>query len=120
MPMTVHHERDNVYRLEIRGVLQALDFTACQATLVAEMDRVGPVRLLFLLEDFQGWAPEDNWHDLDFYVRHGDRIERIAIVGDERWRDESLMFAADGLRRAPVEFFADGQAANARAWLLAG
>ena len=27
---------------------------------------------------------------------HGDRIERIAIVGDERWRSESLMFASAG------------------------
>ena len=57
------------------------------------------------------------WSDLSFYVKHGDKIERIAIVGPERWRSEALMFAAADLRKAPVEFFAEGDVAEARAWL---
>ena len=52
-----------------------------------------------------------------YYVKYGDRIERIAIVGPERWRSETLMFA--GVRRAPVGFFVDGAIAEARAWLTA-
>ena len=56
---------------------------------------------------------------MTFYVKHGDSIERIAIVGDERWRGEALMFAAADLRRAPVEFFAESALAEARAWLSA-
>ena len=55
--------------------------------------------------------------DLTFYVKHGGAIERIAIVGDERWRSESLMFAGADLRKAPVEFFSPEKAADARAWL---
>ena len=35
-------------------------------------------------------------NDLTFYVKHGEAIERIAIVGDEKWRTESLMFAGCG------------------------
>ena len=50
---------------------------------------------------------------------HGDAIERMAIVGDERWRGESLMFAAADLRKGPVEFFAAAAAADARRWLAA-
>ncbi len=57
--------------------------------------------------------------DLTFYVKHGGAIERIAIVGDERWRSQSLMFAGADLRKAPVEFFSPEQAADARAWLSA-
>ena len=60
-----------------------------------------------------------NWNDMSFYVKHGDSIERIAIVGDERWRGEALMFAAADLRKGPVEFFSQPAVAEARAWLVA-
>jgi hypothetical protein len=117
--MTVRHERDNVYRVEVRGLLRKPDFEVCGGMLVREMARIGSVRLLFLLEDFDGWHPHDDWKDLTFYVTHGNQIERIAIVGDERWRSESLMFAGADLRTAPVEFFGADDLAGARAWLSA-
>jgi hypothetical protein len=51
-------------------------------------------------------------------VAHGDSIDRIAIVGDERWKSETLMFASADLRRGPVEFFSSQNGlAEARAWL---
>ena len=52
-------------------------------------------------------------------MSYGDAITRIAIVGDERWRSEMLMFAAADLRKAPVEFFSEGAITTARAWLAA-
>ncbi len=119
MPMTVHHEHGNVYRVEIRGILRTSEFAQCQGVLVQQMRRVGEVRLLFVLEDFDGWEPHEDWRDLSFYVEHGDRIERIAIVGDERWRSEALMFASADLRKAPVEFFSRDDVVRARAWLSA-
>lgn len=56
---------------------------------------------------------------MSFFVQHGAAIERIAVVGDERWLDDVLMFAAAGLRRAPVRFFAAGALVDARRWLMA-
>jgi SpoIIAA-like len=117
MPITLEHERDNVYRLEVRGILRKSDLDRCQDVLAGEIGRIGPVKLLFLLEGFEGWEPHADWNDLTFFVKHGDSIERIAIVGPERWRSPALMFAAADLRRAPVEFFPVDDAADARAWL---
>jgi hypothetical protein len=120
MPATLHHERDNVYRLDVGGVLSKEDLDRVQELLLKEMDRTGvrTVRLLVVLEGFEGWdSRSSNWSDLTFYVKHGDRLERIAIVGDERWRDHALMFAAADLRRGPVEFFASDAMSDARAWL---
>jgi len=119
MPMTMGHERGNLYRVEIRGVLRKAEIDRCQDELRVEIARVGPVKLLIALKAFEGWEPHANWNDLTFYVKHGDAIERIAIVGDERWRAEALMFAAADLRKGPVEFFSEAAAAEARAWLSA-
>jgi SpoIIAA-like len=117
MPITLQHQGDNVYRLEVRGTLLKADLDRCQDELAGQMVRTGPVRVLFVLAGFTGWEKDANWSDLSFYMKHGDRIERIAIVGDERWRDEALMFAAAGLRKGPVEFFTEE--ADARKWLTA-
>lgn len=119
MPAVIHRERDNIYRLDVSGVLSKTDLDRTQDVLLAGMEHaaLGKARLLVVLDDFQGWDSTSNWSDLGFYVRHGDRLERIAIVGDARWRDPAMMFAAADLRRAPVQFFPTDAIANAEKWL---
>ncbi len=117
MPIELHHERDNVFRIDVRATLRQREFEHCQEEVLHEVSRLGPVRLLFVLDRFEGWDSQDNWHDLSFFVRHGDAIERIAIVGDERWRDLALMFAAADLRKAPVEYFGEQEFVKAHSWL---
>ena len=117
MPVTTQHERDNIYRVELGGTLRKEEFDRCGEHLADEIGRLGPIRLLFVLQDFEGWERGGNWNDLAFYVRYGDQIERIAIVGPERWRDETMMFAVAGLRKGPVEFFDEGALTAARTWL---
>jgi len=115
--MQVHHETANIFRVDVRGLLRQSELERCQREVLDEASRTGTVRLLFVLEGFKGWDPSDNWRDMSFYVTHGDVIERIAIVGDERWRDVAMMFAAADLRKAPVEFFDEDALEEARAWL---
>lgn len=120
MSAHLHHEQNDVYRLEVAGQLSAAEFDAAGKGLIDGMNRSanGTVRLLVVLQpQFSGWDPGSNWSDLTFYVRHGDRLAKIAIVGDEQWRDHALMFAAAGLRRSPVEYFPTGAIDAAREWL---
>jgi len=72
-----------------------------------------------VLQGFEGWESNPRWDDLTFFISHGDAIAKIALVGDERWRDEALMFAAADIRKAPVKFFAPAALDEARAWLTA-
>jgi hypothetical protein len=110
-------ERDGVYRLDVSGLLAKSEFDHWQAVLAREIDRIGAVRLLVVLDRFDGWDQRDNWSDLNFYATHGERIARIAIVGDERWRAEMMMFAIADLRKGPVEYFGEHAIADARSWL---
>jgi len=115
--LTVAHEGDDIYRLDLGGVLRKADFDRSSAAIAREIDRAGPVKLLVVLDRFEGWDTRDDWSDLTFYATYGDKIARLAIVGDERWRTEMLMFAVADLRTAPVEYFAGAAIAQARAWL---
>lgn len=117
MSMSVQHEQNNVYRLDVRGTLQKHDFQRCQDVLIKEMSRVGNIRLLFVLDAFEGWDQKDDWRDMTFYTKYGSSIDRIAIVGDERWRSETLMFAGADLRQAPVQFFPAAALGEARDWV---
>ncbi len=121
MPIALEQETDRVFRIEMRGLLRKADLDRCQSRLATEMSRLAPVRLLFVLDGFEAGSRETTGATLTFYAKYSDCIDRIAIVGDERWRSEALMFAGADLRRAPVEFFA-GSASDdsaARAWLTA-
>jgi stage II sporulation SpoAA-like protein len=117
MPLTMAHEHDNVFRLDLQGRLLKADFERCEQALDKEIVQKGAVRLLILLDGFTGWDPGAPWNDLSFYMKHGDAIDRIAIVGPNRWRSHMLMFAGAELRKAPVKYFPPGTDAEARAWL---
>lgn len=118
MSLTVEREQDHVICLHLEGRLRKTDVERCQAHLEFEIARSGPIRLLILLRDFSGWSPDTPWNHLGFHMSNGEAIERVAIVGPERWRCHMLMFAGAGVRRAPVEFFPNGPVADARDWLV--
>ena len=119
MPIEMHRESDDTYRLDISGVLLRTEFKQCETELAQELNRGRSAKLLCVLQQFEGWERDADWNNLGFYMQHGDAIRRIAIVGDERWRDLTMMFASADLRKAPVEFFPNGDIAAARAWLSA-
>jgi hypothetical protein len=120
VPATLTHEGHNVYRLDLSGSLTKEELDRSQDALLSA---IGPsstrakVRLLVVLQGFLGWDRDSGWGDLTFYAKHGDRIEKIAIVGERRWQDHARMFAAADLRRAPVEYFLPTSMEEARIWL---
>jgi hypothetical protein len=50
-------------------------------------------------------------------IGQGQHIEKMAIVGDEKWRDDALAFTAKGFRPTAIEFFGALRLNEARAWL---
>ena len=117
MDVILRQEEDNLRVLWVAGILKKAEF---DAAVTAEAAQWGPqthVRVLVLAEDFQGWERTEEWSDASFFFDYSDRIDKIAIVADPKWETEMLLFAGDGLRRAPVRFFPSGQIASARAWL---
>jgi hypothetical protein len=117
MGATIEPGEGNIRVLRITGLLKKSEMDAALAGEAKKWTPATKVRVLVLAEDFKGWERGADWGDLSFLVEHDQQIEKIAIVGDPKWRTDLLMFAGSGFRQAPVQFFPQAQIAQARIWL---
>lgn len=119
MGAAIGQQQGDVYVMRITGLLKKSELDALQtaAAKVLDHDPLLRAKLLILLERFEGWERNPDWGDMTFYVEHGDRITKIAIVGDPQWETEFKMFTGAGFRAAPVRFYPTDQLQQARAWL---
>ncbi len=112
MAISSHQVTDRVHLITLSGLLAWAEFQAFLARVETEnvfasgkvrvLIRVfasGKVRVLIRLEGFAGWEPGEQWGDVSFFFRHDKDIERIAVVGDPRWRDQN---ADVSVRRLPA------------------
>jgi hypothetical protein len=115
MTMKLRVEDQRLLVVKIRGLLRRKEFEKSERASVKMIQEVGKLTALILLDEFRGWEPADQWGQIGFLMQHDSDIAKIAIVGEEKWRDEVLAFAGVGLRRSAVRYFNDAE--SARAWL---
>lgn len=101
----------------ISEVLRQDDLRAIQEESRRLIERAGDIRVLVVLRDYRGFAAGVDWGDIGFAAEYGDRIERMAIVGDERWKAAALAFTGKGARRTKIEFFPPSSFGESLAWL---
>lgn len=110
---------DRVYRVTLSGLLTWAEFQAFLTQTEAEnIFASGKVRVLIQLADFAGLEPGEQWGDIGFFLKHDQDIEKIAVVGDLRWRDEIGIFLFADSRQAEVGFFPEADLEPARRWLM--
>ena len=119
MALTIIDASGPIVSAKISGELSRSEVAQIQATALEAIRRFGKVSALFLLENFRGWRREGGWGDISFLTEHDKDISKIAVVGDEQWRDSVYGFLAKGFRQAEVEFFLPADLTKARAWLEA-
>ena len=117
MPIQIERQPNDVHVLRISGILKRSEFGAEERALARHIDSGLNPRLLVILENFEGWEGGADWNDLDFYISHGRKISKIAIVAERRWEPLALAFAGAGVRRTPVKFFLPNELDLARRWL---
>ena len=119
MPITVIDGTGPIVSARISGTLARSEVSQMQATALEAIQGCGKISALFILDNFKGWKREGDWGDITFMIEHDKDIARIAVVGDEEWRDLICAFLAKGFRQAAVEYFLPADLARARAWLEA-
>ena len=117
MPASIQFDHDNIYRVQLTGLLRKVELERVQQAAKEAIAIQHRIKLLFILDHFEGWERNARWGDMQFYIEHDKDIDKIAVVGAEQWRDHALMFAGAGLRKAGVEFFQPHEMVRALAWL---
>jgi hypothetical protein len=117
MPFTIVDATGPIISVKISGEIDKTEVTQIQAAALGAIQRCGKIRALFILDNFHGWKRDGNWGDISFMTQHDQEISKIAVVGDEQWRDLVCAFLAKGFRAAAVEYFVPTDLPKARAWL---
>lgn len=109
---------DGVVHARISGIMTHADQLGLEDKAKELMDDGRKVRVLITLEDFDGWDRDEAWgDDMQFQLEYANEIDRIAIVGEQRWKDPALMFVGKGFRDTDIEFFLPDALDAAKAWL---
>jgi len=102
-----------ILSVSVSGKLEREDYDV----LGAEFDRMvaqhGTIRLLLELKDFHGWTAGAAWEDAKLGFRHYSDIDRMAIIGENKWQQGMTQFVKP-FTRADVKYFdaADVDAAS--------
>ncbi len=102
---------------EVHGLMLKSEFDHCVQLAKQAIAKHGKICILVLLEGVTGWQRGANWGDISFAMEYDAEVEKIAIVGDERWKDEAFAFTAKPFRTTAIEFFPVAEAAAARRWV---
>lgn len=118
MPLTGKLENKNLVVIEVTGQLDKADVDKMQTVLASNMQKAaGQTKVLIFLKDFTGWEAGKDWNDTSFSDENDFYLKKMAIVGDEKWRDLVTLFTLKGLRPVPIEYFGPTEEAKARQWL---
>jgi hypothetical protein len=119
MPVEIIDASGKLLQLKVRGMLKKTDHERLIQIAKEAIAREGKIKALIVVEDFQGWERHEAWGDVSFMMEEGQHIEKMAIIGDEKWRDDALAFTAKGFRPTAIEFFPVSRLNEARTWLTA-
>ena len=117
MSISLTIESENLFVVHVKGIYTFEDSKEVESKLGAEIDGSQKVKVLIIAEQFSGWSKEGDWGDMTFFVEHDRHIEKIAVVANDNWKDQLLMFLGAGRRQADVGFFPDDREEDARGWL---
>lgn len=74
------------------------------------------VRLLAVFHDFHGWDLPALWDDVKFAATHGNKVDRVAIVGDKKWEKWMAMICKP-FTGAEVRYFDAADLEKAWDWI---
>lgn len=120
MPVNMTEEADGkIVSVELSGKLTKKDYERFAPEMASLVRKHGKVRMLVRMHDFQGWSAGALWEDIKFAWEHFSDIERIALVGDQKWQAGMAAFCKP-FTKATVRYFDEKDVEKAIDWTNAG
>ena len=111
-----NHGTSKVLVAHVSGKLVKSDYQH----FVPEFERLvrlhGAVRGLFDMSGFHGWEVGALWEDIKFDVKHFADIERLAMVGENKWQHGMATFCKP-FTKATIRYFDHADIGAAQEWL---
>jgi SpoIIAA-like len=101
---------------ELSGTLHDADYKDFVPKIDAAVAEHGKVRLLAKFHDFKGWDVKALWDDIKFSTTHCTKVERIALVGENKWQ-EWMAKVCKPFTMATIKYFDAADVDKAWAWL---
>jgi hypothetical protein len=117
MSVLIETEANGLLNVIVSNLMTRKDVNHCQETVVTAIKRYGNIKVLMVLDAFQGWETSDEWKDFLFYAEYEDKIKKIAVLGDLKWKEDMFSFLSGPFRSGLIEFFNPSQKSEARTWL---
>lgn len=109
-------EEGNVVRVEASGKLTTEDYDRLIPSWEQTIARHGSMRLLLILQNFEGWEPGAAWDDFRFSTGHAEKVERIAVVGEKAWQ-QWIMKLGSFFLREDLKYYDASNLAQAERWI---
>jgi SpoIIAA-like len=120
MSVDLHEEAGGeILILNLSGKLTKEDYAIFTPDVERAVKTRGKVRMLVRMIGFHGWTLGAVWEDMKFDLHHFAHIERLAIVGDNRWEAGMAVFCKP-FTTAKVQYFDESKADEAIAWIHEG
>ena len=103
--------------VKVMSRLKKSELDQIQAVALEAIKRWGKIWALIIFDNFRGWELNPDWGDVTFMSEHSKEIEKIAIVGEEMWKDQAYAFTGKGFRPTAIEYFSPSEHDQAVAWL---
>jgi len=122
--MTLHHREitiadtteDNFIEAMITGKLTERDYEIIIPELERRIREFGKLRLVIILENFQGWTAGAMWEDIKFDFKHFHDVEKIALLGERKWEKTATLFSRP-FTGAELRYFSNEELDEARSWV---
>jgi hypothetical protein len=109
-----------VIGFRLSGKLTDDDYKGFLPQLEEAIEEHGQIRLLWVLEDFHGWEPKAAWDDYKYGMKYKDDMERLAMVGENRWEEWMTKLAKPFMRGVEIKYYDHSQIQEAWGWLREG
>lgn len=117
--MSIRMNEENggkVLAIHVSGTLEKADYVLLEPQFERLIRKHGKMSLLFDMSDFHGWELSAALEDFKFGMKHFSDIERIAMIGENKWQ-QAMTVVAKPFTKAEVRYFEHADASQARTWL---
>lgn len=117
MSIQIEIENDSRVTVCLTGKLHQPELAAVQRKLIEQLTGGAKTAILVDAREFDGWASDGDWGELDEQYQMDPLILKMAVVAEPKWETLAYAFTGKGIRKFPIELFAPADFEKAVAWL---